>query len=125
MLAALYCLAEMLYFEARSEPPLSQLAVAYSAVNRQADARYPADTCGVVHDPGQYSYHSDGKSEGMPDKRARGAALRVAGIALLGLLPDPTHGATHYHEICHYTWWAEGHMPVAWVGNHFYYVGIP
>ena len=42
------CLANAVYFEARSEPIEGQLAVAEVVMNRAASGRYPADLCSVI-----------------------------------------------------------------------------
>ena len=45
-----YCLAENIYFEARSDSVAGQAAVADVVINRMFDSRYPDTICGVVHD---------------------------------------------------------------------------
>lgn len=44
----LRCLAENIYFEARSEPTEGMLAVAFVTMNRVNDSRYPNTICEVV-----------------------------------------------------------------------------
>ena len=48
------CLAEAIYFEARSEPIRGQLAVAQVVVNRLKNPAYPGTICGVVYQNRQY-----------------------------------------------------------------------
>ena len=43
------CLAEAVYFEARSEPFIAQLAVANVVLERVYSERYPDNVCDVVH----------------------------------------------------------------------------
>ena len=43
------CLARAIYFEARSESELGQLAVAKVILNRVKDPEYPNTICGVVY----------------------------------------------------------------------------
>ena len=50
------CLAQAIYFEARSEPLSGWAAVADVVINRALDARYPATICGVVFQ-GEYRRH--------------------------------------------------------------------
>ena len=42
------CLALAIYFEARSEPVVGQLAVAQVVLNRVVDERHPDNICDVV-----------------------------------------------------------------------------
>jgi spore germination cell wall hydrolase CwlJ-like protein len=55
------CLANAVYFEARSEPLQGQLAVAEVVINRAASGQYPATLCGVVVQPAQFSFVRRGR----------------------------------------------------------------
>ena len=57
MIEAIMCLALNLYYEARDQPVVGQLAVGFSTMNRVSDKRYPDTVCGVVK---QAKYHEDG-----------------------------------------------------------------
>jgi spore germination cell wall hydrolase CwlJ-like protein len=48
-------------------------------------------------------------------------ALRIARRAMNGALPDPTHGATHYHVAGAEPYWAKGQKPVAVIGRQVFY----
>ena len=75
------CLTEAIYFEARGETFVGQLAVANVILERVRDSRFPPTVCEVVH-AGRYwegnpirnrcafSYWCDGKPEIMKDKQA-------------------------------------------------------
>ena len=52
----LRCLAGAVYFEARGEALAGQLAVAQVIINRTEDGRFPRSYCGVVSQPGQFSF---------------------------------------------------------------------
>ena len=62
------CLAEAIYFEARSEPEAGQAAVAQVVLNRVRSGIYPTDVCGVVYQDAnrpfacQFSFACEGKS---------------------------------------------------------------
>ena len=62
------CLAQAIYFEARSEPPAGQAAVAQVILNRMTSGLYPATICGVVFQNRsrthacQFSFACEGKS---------------------------------------------------------------
>ena len=46
---------------------------------------------------------------------------RIAGRAAAGALPDPTAGATHWHDAVEMPGWAIGHIPTAEVGGLVFY----
>jgi spore germination cell wall hydrolase CwlJ-like protein len=50
-----------------------------------------------------------------------GACRRVAARAMAGALPDPTGGATHYHDAARLPRWALGHVPTAECGGLVFY----
>lgn len=50
------CLASAVYFEARGEALLGQLAVADVVLNRVASSKYPNTICEVVEQPWQFSF---------------------------------------------------------------------
>ena len=50
------CLANAVYFEARGEPLVGQLAVAEVVLNRVGSERYPDTICDVVKQPWQFSF---------------------------------------------------------------------
>jgi spore germination cell wall hydrolase CwlJ-like protein len=52
----LKCLATAVYFEARGEPLEGQLAVAQVILNRVATGRFASSICGVVNQPGQFTF---------------------------------------------------------------------
>ena len=41
MLNEILCLSQIMFGEARGEPDLGKVAVAYTAINRKADPNYP------------------------------------------------------------------------------------
>ena len=51
------CLAQNIYFEARGEPTQGQIAVAYVALNRKKDERYPNTLCAVIKQGDTQKYH--------------------------------------------------------------------
>ena len=111
MMSAIACLATAIYFEARGEPMVGQVAVAQVIVNRVYDERFPDTVCDVVKQGEyytwnksipikhrcQFSFWCDGKPEVMRDKTAKQWAYNVAESTLQGIFYDTTSGATHYH----------------------------
>lgn len=49
---------------------------------------------------------------------------RISMRAVAGLLEDNTNGATHYHTKKTRPFWANGKIPCADIGNHFFYNDI-
>jgi N-acetylmuramoyl-L-alanine amidase len=92
----LYCLTQNIFFEARDQSLLGQAAVAHVTLNRVRSAAYPASVCGVVWQPGQFSWTEDGRSDRMTDLDAIGRAVDVALAASRGKIKDPTGGSMHY-----------------------------
>jgi N-acetylmuramoyl-L-alanine amidase len=50
------CLAGAIYFESKGEPLAGQLAVAEVILNRANSGRFPSSVCGVILQPGQFSF---------------------------------------------------------------------
>jgi spore germination cell wall hydrolase CwlJ-like protein len=100
------CLATMVYGEARGEPEIGQVAVAYTAVNRAGNSK----VCDAVLAPKQYSVFNDNPAlvaaaknpqiepsrVGMTDTVAWKLAVSVAQKVLRKKVKDPTKGSTHY-----------------------------
>ena len=49
------CLTEAVYFEARSEPFIGQLAVANVIMERVRSSEFPNTVCSVVHDAAEWN----------------------------------------------------------------------
>ncbi|MEX1147009.1 MAG: cell wall hydrolase [Sphingomonadales bacterium] len=121
------CLAEAIYFEARGEPLMGQLAVAHVVMNRVRDRRYPDTICGVVfqneHRPNrcQFSFACDGQSAEPTDLRAWSRSLKVALQTLAGASEDMTDASTHYHANYVAPYWASMLEPTIQLGQHLFY----
>ena len=136
MLSAVMCLALNLYFEARDQPVVGQLAVGFSTMNRVADERYPDSVCGVVKQAQysawdsknpirhrcQYSWFCDGMSDEPKNSKAMLEATILAANIFYGRVTDISDGATHYHA----TWinapyWTEQMTTVFTIDDHIFY----
>lgn len=121
------CLAQAVYFEARSEPFEGQVAVAYVILNRVKDRRYPNSICAVVFQNEQrrhqcqFSFACDGLSDNPYEMSAWNVARRVAGGVLKNGLSDVTARSTHYHATYVYPGWAKHLQPTIQVGQHIFY----
>jgi spore germination cell wall hydrolase CwlJ-like protein len=121
------CLAQAIYYEARSEGPRGQVAVAEVVMNRVADSRFPNTVCDVVYQGRyratgcQFTFTCDGslrvKPRGAAWDRARAVALHMQ----MGLSKPVTNGATHYHTDYVNPYWSPGLVETAVVGTHIFY----
>ncbi|WP_298843764.1 cell wall hydrolase [uncultured Roseobacter sp.] len=123
----LQCLAEALYFEARGETVKGQFAVAEVILNRVRSERFPSSACGVIHQGTgkkyqcQFTYTCDGHKEVIREPRAYERVSKVARIALDGLAPKLTKGATHYHTTAVNPRWSRVYTKTAAIGDHIFY----
>lgn len=72
------CLARAVYFEARGEPLEGQLAVAQVVLNRVASGHFADSVCGVIDQPGQFSFAHDRSPGSGNDWRVAEAIARIA-----------------------------------------------
>lgn len=121
------CLAEALYFEARSETIAGQLAVGEVILNRVDSDRFPNSVCGVVTQGAhrlhacQFSYNCDGKAEHFSEPVAFARAGKLADMMLDGTARILTDGATYYHADTVSPSWARSFERTAVIGDHFFY----
>lgn len=122
------CLAEAIYFEARSEPWEGQAAVAQVVLNRIASGLYPPTICGVVYQNGQrlnacqFSFACQGKSLRITEPDAWQNAVRVAAEVTAGRIHLPDVGAaTHYHADYVRPRWARRLEKMDAIGHHIFY----
>ncbi len=122
------CLAEAVYFEARSEPVEGQAAVAQVVLNRVKSGLYPSSICGVVyqnrhrHLACQFTFACEGKSLRIRDTESWERAKQVASAVLEGktYLAD-VGGATHYHADYVRPSWSRRLKKMDVIGRHIFY----
>ena len=145
----LYCLAQNIYFEAKSEPLAGQYAVADVVLNRVQDTRYPNTICEVVREGPireswktrqhadlapkeriyypvknrcQFSWYCDGKSDTIRDSDAwRMAQIIAYNIVHTDKMRGITEGATHYHADYVSPKWASKIQLVGSISTHIFY----
>lgn len=122
------CLAEAVYFEARSEPEAGQAAVAQVVLNRVQSGLYPASVCGVVyqnrhHYRGcQFSFACEGRSLRITEGDAWEQAVRVAKEVMVGRTYISDVGrSTHYHANYAHPRWARALRKMDVIGRHIFY----
>jgi N-acetylmuramoyl-L-alanine amidase len=114
----LFCMVQNVYHESHGEDTLGQAAVAHVTMNRVRSPAYPDTVCGVVWQPGQFSWTEDGRSDRMTDLDAIGKAVDIALAASRGKIKDPTGGALHFyaHDKVRPYWSKAGYRLI--VGEH-------
>jgi N-acetylmuramoyl-L-alanine amidase len=123
----LICVALAVYFEARSEPLIGQVAVAQVIMNRVESPRYPDTPCEVVTQGGvarhrcQFSYWCDGKSETPTDEAAWRKAKVAVTLAISDVIDTGIGDATHYHASYVSPNWRDEFTLVATIGWHQFY----
>ena len=131
------CLAKNIYYEARDQGLVAQIAVSLVVLNRVMDTRYPNTICGVIYQGPtyswkptfpvrhrcQFSWYCDGKSDKPREIAAWKKALVVADYLLLkSSTPlDFTEGATHYHSKNIVPHWAAHLTRVTKIEDHIFY----
>ena len=126
---ALFCLAQNIYFEARSQPLIEQVAVAQVVLNRVHSTKFPDTICGVVYHnkyPGklhkcQFSWYCDGLADSPKNADAWLKANQIASLVLTPNFPDLVDGATHYHADYVSPSWARSQIQVGQIGSHIFY----
>ena len=114
------CLAIAVYFESRSEPLEGQLAVAKVLMNRASSGRFPATVCGVVMQPGQFSFVRGGSFPAIAkSSRDWREAVAIARIANESSWKNPVETAMYFHAARVSPGWRL--TRVAAIGNHIFY----
>jgi spore germination cell wall hydrolase CwlJ-like protein len=116
------CLAGAVYFEARGEALAGQLAVAQVIINRSEDGRFPRTYCGVVAQPGQFSFM---RGSSMPAVRTGTAAwtraVAIAQIAHKGLWQSEAGEAVFFHARYVRPSWSQRKTRLAQIDTHIFY----
>ena len=114
------CLAVGIYFEAKSEPLLGQLAVGHVIADRAASGRFASSYCGVLFQRGQFSFIR-GKSWPAVARSSRQwqNAVAIAKIVDDDMHASPVARALFFHAKRVSPGWRM--KRVGSVGNHVFY----
>lgn len=114
------CLAGAVYFESKGESLEGQLAVARVIINRVKSGRFANSMCGVVYQPGQFSFV---RGHGMPSiptaSHSWREAVAIAQIALKDSWDSLAEGALFFHARRVSPSW--GKRQLAAIDNHIFY----
>jgi spore germination cell wall hydrolase CwlJ-like protein len=131
-----FCLAEAIYFEARTEPRLGQMAVGLVIMNRTRSADYPDTICGVVNQNAhlfnrcQFSYRCDGKIDMITEWEPWQEILRRSALLLacndectdqLEMPRGSLALSTHYHATSVSPSWSRKLRRTGQIGRHIFY----
>jgi spore germination cell wall hydrolase CwlJ-like protein len=122
------CLANAIYFEARSESVRGQAAVAQVVLNRVRNPTFPKSICGVVYQNDswfnrcQFSFACDGKKDVINSpthyKRAKEIAMAVTAGKIF--IPEVA-SSTHYYAQYVSPGWAKTMERMTKIGLHIFY----
>ncbi len=122
------CLAEAVYFEARSESAEGQAAVAQVVLNRVKSGLYPSSVCGTVYQNAnhylscQFTFACEGKSLRITEPGPWRDAVRIAREVYEGTTYLAEVGAsTHYHARYVRPYWAKRLKKMDTIGQHVFY----
>jgi spore germination cell wall hydrolase CwlJ-like protein len=127
------CLAEALYFEARSENLIAQLAVGNVIYKRVKSSKFPNTFCSVVRQSNktkkgkliknkcQFSYYCDGKKETIYDVEAYKKAVSISHLVMEGVVIEHIRDALYYHASYVRPYWSENKKYLGKVGLHNFY----
>jgi hypothetical protein len=106
-------LARIITAEARGEPIVGKLAVAWVVMNRVARKNRWGDTITqVITQPYQFA---------QPAVQVNEVALAVAQLVVAGYTKDPVEGATHFHATSVTPSWAPKIQRIRQIGRHIFY----
>ena len=130
------CLAENIYFEARSESTAGRMAVALVTLNRVKDKRFPNTICGVVKQTKyypsgridlhscQFSWYCDGKPDTIVDQNCYKDILLIAEVMYMYETEDFTEGALWYHSPKVKPKWSMVYTETVKIDNHIFYKDV-
>jgi hypothetical protein len=116
------CLANAVYFEARSEPIEGQLAVAEVVMNRAASGRYPTDLCSVITQKAQFSFIRKGRfPRADRSSEAWRKAVAISSIARQKLAGNLPSSVLWYHATYVSPKWGKRLTKQTQIGLHIFY----
>lgn len=110
------CLATAVYFESKGEPIEGQLAVAQVIVNRLESGRFASTICGVVRQPGQFTFAYRTPAAGAEWRIAQAVAI----VAATGNWHEVAPETTYFHAKRVAPDWSRMKR-VSAIGNHIFY----
>src|SRR5215471_17653421 len=120
--AEMTCMTEAIYYEARGEGVRGQEAVAEVILQRMKSGLHPKTICGVVREPGQFSFVADGSTSRALDLDAWDKVSELSSRILRHeVVTQMTGRALFYHTVNVRPDWASSMVMTAQIGNHIFY----
>ena len=125
------CLAEAIYYEARSETIDGQKAVAEVVLNRVGHKAFPSTVCSVVYQGAerttgcQFSFACDGSNAKIPHGKHWAKAQSIASHMMMSASAPITNRATHYHTTGVSPKWAPTLRKLRKYDTHVFYRFMP
>jgi len=125
------CLAEAVYYEARSETMSGQKAVAEVVLNRVGHKAFPNTVCSVVYQGAerttgcQFSFSCDGSNAKLPYGKHWSEAQNIARHMMMSASTPITNRATHYHTTDVNPKWAPSLRKLRQYDTHVFYRFMP
>ena len=125
------CLAEAIYYEARSESRAGQKAVGEVILNRVASKHFPSTICDVVYQGSerrtgcQFTFTCDGSMDITPKGRHWKNSQDMAELVMTSGFKPLTNRATHYHTTAVKPVWSDKMRMTRRVGSHVFYRFAP
>ena len=125
------CLAEAVYYEARSETTDGQKAVAEVVLNRVEHRAFPNSVCAVVYQGAerttgcQFSFTCDGSTAKLPYGKHWEKSQTIAKHMMIGANAPLTNRATHYHTTGVSPKWAPSLRKLRKYETHVFYRFMP
>jgi spore germination cell wall hydrolase CwlJ-like protein len=114
------CLASAIFYEARSESLAGKLAVARVVINRSESGRFPSSLCGVVTQPGQFSFVRGGRIPSVSsDGTSWHSSVAIARVAMADSWKSQAEGALYFHARRVSPGWSRQRL--AQIDNHIFY----
>jgi len=129
--AETHCMAEAVYYEARSETLSGQRAVAEVILNRVKSKHFPNTVCEVVYEGSQrstgcqFTFTCDGSMEIAPKGKGWERSVETANFVMSGGHTPLTNYATHYHTLQVNPVWSQTMRMTRQVGSHVFYRFAP
>lgn len=124
----IHCLQQNVFFEARNQSTLGQVAVAWVTLNRMESSRYPDTICEVVWQKKQFSWTGDGKTDTPSNNIVEWQAWEDAGIVADAVLLDwvrakqsPISDAVMFHADYVEPYWVSSYSRVTQIDDHIFY----
>lgn len=116
------CLAENIYYEARNQSIVGQIAVAQVTINRmQHDSMFKSSICGVVHEKSQFSWTLS-KVQPKKEPEAWNMSKALAKAVIDGYARIPNFDALYYHTDKVNPKWNRKKQPITKIGSHIFYL---